>query len=128
MLIEYKKANILTAAFAINPKLCDTVRFMPGVNEISRKRWEKVKDLPKIKRLLDNKTIFLISAEDPTVEGESGILGLKPQEASVVIKKTFNLEILEDWKSKDTRKAVIKTLEYQIKHVNDQAGKKKEEE
>ena len=127
MLIEYKKANILTTTYAITPKQCGSVRFMPGINEISRKEWEKVKDAPKVNRLLSDEILVLVVKDDPKIESESGILDLKPQEASVVIKRTFSLETLEDWKSKDNRKAVITALDRQIKHVNDHAVKKKKE-
>lgn len=126
MLIEYKKANVLTATYAISERQCGSVRFMPGVNDISRKDWEKVKDLPKVKELMQEEVISLVLKEEPEAGGESGILDLKPQEAAAVIKKTFDLEVLEDWKSKDSRKAVLKSLDHQIKYVDDQGVKKKD--
>lgn len=124
MLIKYDKPNVLTVAIPVNKQVCSTVRFMPGVNDISAKEWDQIKDLEKIKKLIKSKMLTVLDAS-VTKKGEppmTGILGLAAGEAVKVVKDTFDLETLERWKSEDSRKHVLKFLEIQIKAVNSQAA------
>lgn len=129
MLIKYTKASLYR---------CNEMRLIPGVNEVSDKVWDSVKDNPLVKARLSNGEIVLmkVSTQAPQDSKASqagapaaySLAELNANEAKEIVKETLDLKLLEAWKEKETRKAVVTAIEKQIESLAKPEKEDKESE
>lgn len=87
------------------------VRLIPGANELKEDAIDvflQECDHPLNKVLIDNKEI---------VFELKGISELSAPKASSLVKDTFDLNLLEEWKDAETRKSVLKAIDEQIEAI-----------
>ena len=109
----------------------ESIKFMPGINQIEPEDWSHHGSQSGVKRWIDeghivvnDKTISL--AKNDKKEGavrENGLVGLSVKEASEVIKDTLDIALLMQWKAADTRSGVKKSIAAQIKKVEESMKK-----
>jgi len=131
LLIKWKRPNIYR---------CGDVRLMPGLNEVHEKFWDEVKSMPAIKKRMEMGLLELVkhkkaapdSDEDKGVEDKPEpkciIVECEVKDAIKIVKETLDHAKLEEWKSIEKRKSVLKVIESQIKMLNEPPQKKKETE
>jgi len=125
MLVEYSKPNVLTLPItAKSGKSLKSVLLSPGINQVAKKDWDICKDLPKIKRLVADKKIKVCVNSDDTTN-EFALTKVKVNEAVVLVKKTLNLVLLEDWLAGETRPGVVKAIKQQMQHIEEKTTPKK---
>jgi len=133
MLIEYTKPNGVTFPISsevngVNTEV-DHIRFVPGINEISKDKWSKVANQVNVKAMLngDEETepsLFIRSKEDDS-DVEFAITKTKLADAKKIIRKTYDLDLLETWKAAETRAGILKDITNQITMVVEKTQVKK---
>lgn len=146
MLVELKQQGLLSISI-LGPNGIETgqVILLPGVNKVSDEDWEKVRGQVK-KDKIDRGIIIEHHAEIKEVEepvkdektGEETIVkktkvkskklkDLSAVEAIKIIKETYDLKTLKDWKNKGglSKDAVIAELISQIRLVESHGEDKK---
>lgn len=108
MLIDHKATHVY---------LVNDYQFMPGVNSVSKKDWEKIKVHPHVKHLLEEEKMKVISEKDTAEEGEHSLAEFDAKKSSKVIEGTFDLELLNAWDSDEKRKPVRLAISNQIKKI-----------
>lgn len=110
-----------------------TIRLIPGINEVPDEVWNQVRGLKKIKFYLEEGHIVEKYVEEKkdakekviAVETKKVFAELESEEQEVLVKDTFNLQLLGKWRKKgnDFLKGVIDDQIDMIKNP----GKKDEE-
>lgn len=140
-LVVYNRPNL----FKIGPK-----RFIPGLNEITQEQWDAIKSHPllpfrfekqKGQKVADlvwvdgkspkdaQKKIEELPVEEKGSDSESHSLnGLNAKEAIKLIEETLDLDLLNQWKSAETRKGVLAAIDKQIAVFDAPVVKESEEE
>ncbi len=125
MLINYNKPNVLTLPLTTKDKAtAGSVMLVPGINEIPKDTWARLEKLPKIERLIKSKHVTVELPVDDTEEdfalGKASIA-----DAAKIVKKTWNILLLEEWAAGEARAGVVKAIHAQIKLVEDKTRPKK---
>lgn len=116
----------------------DTVKLMPGANDVPAKAWDAVKDTAAAKHYLSEGLLEVVPssplkavppAGGATGEGGEGGTGegdavedlkaLKVPEAIKLVKETTDLPLLKRWADADDRKGVHAAIEDQIAELED---------
>lgn len=87
------------------------VRLIPGtnsLNEVEAQTFKKALDHPL------NKT--LVQSGEIAFENDD-LSGFNTNKAIELVKDTYDLSLLEDWKESETRKTVLKGIEEQIESI-----------
>ena len=125
MLIEYTKPNVLNLPLTGKDGVSEGhVMIVPGINEVPKTSWGRCAELPKVKRLIDAKELTVILANDDTDE-VFAISTVEVKEAVKVVKKTWNIILLEDWLAGESRSGVTKAINAQIKLVQEKTTPRK---
>ncbi|MEK4883473.1 hypothetical protein NST81_01910 [Bacillus sp. FSL W8-0223] len=94
------------------------VRLVPGANSLNQEDGEaflKESEHPLNKVLLESGEI---SYEI------KGLSELSAQKAATLVKDTFDLKLLEEWKEKETRKTILKAIDEQIESIKNPPAEK----
>ena len=124
MLVDYSKPNVLTLPIVSKEGAVErSVLLSPGINEVAGKDWKQLATLPKVVRLIESGEIKVaLDAED--TQENFALSKASIAEATSIIKKTWNLVLLEDWKAGESRTGVIKEISKQIAHVEEKTKPK----
>jgi hypothetical protein len=87
-------------------------RLIPGTNNLNPVDAETVK---KAMELPHNK--YLLDKVEEIVVQEVGITDLTPAKAKQLVKDTFDLAVLEEWKGVENRKAVLNDIAKQSESI-----------
>lgn len=132
-LLEYKKPNI----FKIG-----AMRFMPGVNEVTKEQWGELVQHPLLKARFDNGDLQWVAMRGPgdmpardnkagkPGKEENPLDGLDVKASVELVGKTVDKATLEKWLATDKRKPVVKAIESQLKKIapsNPPKGKDKDD-
>ncbi len=108
--------------------------FWMGINKVTAAEYEKLKDDPSFLHLLESGKILWVEghgpedATDRKGDFEGASIAKSPEaEAKRLVAKTFDVELLKEWKATEKRKAVIEALEGQIDKVTKVVPAKKKE-
>jgi hypothetical protein len=88
------------------------VRLIPGTNNLNpvdAEAFKKALEHPLNKHLVDE-------LEEIVVQ-EGGITDLTPSKAKLLVKDTFDVTVLEEWRGVETRKAVLNDIAKQIESI-----------
>lgn len=116
MLVSYDKPNVHKIYFSAEH--VEPITFIPGVNVVDPKAWKEAQAHPDVKKMLSDGVLKVESTVEASEE-KSGLADMAIKDACAVIKKTLNLNLLEEWKLGETRSAVLKDLDKQIKDINE---------
>lgn len=126
MLVEYSRANVLTLPIVKDGMIERNLLLSPGINDIPKKDWDQVSKLPKVNRLTKANDIVVVQDEDPKDDGHA--LAKKDiKEVAPIIAKTFNIVLLENWLSCETRPSVVSAINNQLKVIEEKTTPTKEE-
>ena len=109
-------------------------RFMPGVNSITKDEWDKIKDHPHVKHLLEAEKMQVLSDREVAgvEEGESAPLHslkeFEQKDALKVIDQTFDVDLLKSWEMDEKRKPVRIAIIAKVKKIMGSAFEKEEPE
>lgn len=141
-LVEYTKANIFRVNFTGGG---GSVRFMPGVNEITQDQWDSIKDHPLLPLRFQNGDLKWVALRGPddmpkadrpaareAVKGQevadNPLEGLSVKAAVKLVEKTVDAPTLNKWAESDLPKAVSKAVKDQLKKIAPEKPKKSEED
>jgi len=119
ILVENTSANVtgvsnLQIKNGYQPK---NVILRPGVNQIDNELWESMKSISVIKSMLENGNLKVILDGDDAEKASESLNQLHYTQANKIIKATWDIDLLKKWQSNETRAAVLKTIETQIKQI-----------
>lgn len=133
MIVEWSKTRLkIIPVKNLDSKITggvNSVKLLPGKNEIPDDLWEELKKFSSVRKSIELE--FLVEGE--TVETEKGkdgkplkgkkvigktISDYKGKGALKLIKETYNLETLEQWK-KDERSDIRLAIEERIKEIKE---------
>ncbi len=99
---------------SLQPK---NVILKPGVNSIDSEVWLAMKNIANIKDKLENGIlkVALEGGEAEVVSSTESLDSLHYTQANKIIKSTFDIELLNKWRNNETRTAVLKSLDMQLK-------------
>jgi len=112
--VPVKDAKIASEAFSVSQKI------LPGMNEIPDKTWEDIKKNPILAHYIEEGQL-----KEASVKGKEGTVGMTPKEASVIIKGTFDHQLLKKWKSLDARREIQSAIETQLDDIESKTRKDK---
>lgn len=101
-------------------KHINDVMVLPGTNEISDKDVEKMKAHPLFEAIEE-------SGEVEVVEDSKDTTKLNVKDAKKLIKDTFIVAILDDWKEKENRTTVKKAIDEQIENLTTETKSSEED-
>lgn len=115
-LVNYTCSNIFRV---------DGVRFVPGLNKLSRGQWDSIKNHPLLPKRFEKGHLEWVKGrspddynESPVEEVEADASGelsaFKAPEAIELIESTYDLELLKSWQESEARKGVSSAIEKQI--------------
>jgi hypothetical protein len=114
MLLEYRKPNVLTLPLtASNGAPEGSIKLVPGINDVTAQNWKRVSGLPAVKRLLESSELFVALDKEDT-ENSFALSAADVRDAVVIVKKTWDLVLLEEWRAGETRPGVVKEINKQI--------------
>ena len=117
MLIDYAKANVLTLPLTGKTGAATgSVMLVPGINNVEKNKWDACKELPTIKRLQEEGLLKIHIGTDDTDEDFS-LAKATVKEAVGIVRKTWNLLLLEEWKACESRPGVSKEIAAQIRLI-----------
>lgn len=137
-----KKSKVYLAQYTLpNIFRIGSVRFIPGLNYLTEEQWTSIKDHPLLPHRFKEGHIVWIAGKSPddyvqvenstsvdSVESDSDVVSeesavelaanvltsMNSKESINLIKETFDLDVLEEWKKKENRSGVIKAIDEQI--------------
>lgn len=125
MLIEYSKPNVMTLPITSSTGAMErTIMLVPGINEVLATDWKKLEKHPRIVKLMDNGDIAVALASEDTTDAFA-LSSADIKEAISIVKKTWNLVLLEDWKAGESRAGVVKEINKQILHIEEKTKPEK---
>lgn len=116
---------MLIQSSAAHVYIIGDVTFMPGVNKVPKEQWDKIKSHPHIKPRMTKGLLEMISDKE-SEDGFTSLSAYKPTEASKLIDATFDVGLLNDWKTAETRKDVRAYIMAQLKKIEGEAFKSDE--
>jgi len=132
MLLNYNLPNALHLPI-VNKEgvIHKNVVLMPGVNTVDDADWENIKDHPKIVKRLEDNTLVIELAASSTKAGESTddkeiLRKLNIKKAIPLVKKTYDILLLQSWLQVEDRPGVFSEIEKQIEMVEAKAEKKED--
>ena len=90
----------------------------PGTNEVSKKDLDNASTHPLFDRIVESGEIEILGDD---------ITKLKVPEAKKTIQDTFIIDMLEDWKEKETRVTLKKEIEQQIEKLTKDSKSKEDD-
>lgn len=140
VLIYYKGQNVYSA---------EGLRFNPGINEVSLQDWQfaqrnkllvkrinednlQVQRMPEGYNKYGQKLPNFVPQQDQVTKAEVNpnysLSGLNAQQASEIIGKTVNLDLLKSWGEQEQRKGVAKLISERITDIQKSLTPKKDSE
>lgn len=121
MLINYSLANALHLPVTNKEGvICNNLLLSPGVNSVDDDDWDTIKEHPKVKKMIAT-NILVVEAERSGSRNEDGeiseIRSMNLKKAIPLIKKTYDVILLETWLHGEDRPGVAKEIEKQIEMV-----------
>lgn len=83
------------------------VMVVPGANQVEDAAWKKFSGHPLMKKLVDAGEIEALGQAKSTKD-------LNAEKAAVLVKDTFSVDLLEEWKAVETRKTVLEAIDAQL--------------
>ena len=104
-------------------KTREFIHLLPGYNEVDNEDWEQIKDNCK-PRLLDNNLVLLTKMEGDKeiIVSFSNIAKDNPDKAVEIILQTYNVSLLEKWKSETSRDELRSAIFNQIDAIKNYKG------
>lgn len=129
ILIENTSANVtgvsnLQIKNGFQPK---NVILKPGINQVDSELWESMKSIAVIKSQIENGRLKVILDGDDANDVNETLNQLHYTQANKIIKSTFDIELLKKWQATETRAAVLKTIESQMKQIETPIAEEKTE-
>jgi hypothetical protein len=121
MLIEYRGKNEDR-----QQRIFDKVVLIDGFNDVNPTEWKSAIANPHIKKKiesLEQLSIIVIHSED---HANQSLEDKSIPDAVKVIKETFDVGLLQEWKDHETRKGVLKALEDQLSQIENPTPAEKE--
>lgn len=102
---------------------------IPGVNRVDNETWSELRKNPIIQRMMapdENGKIYLkevMEAPEKVIDGEAQDLsGLTAKDASAIVAKCLNKELLDAWSEQESRPKVRKAIDTQLKKLQPGSG------
>lgn len=99
----------------------DSIRLLPGLNEVSPKHWEEALGLPVVQHYVKTKVFEVV--ETPAPRGASKtqpvsevrLASLPEDKAVELVKQVLDRDLLLKWKADETRPTALDAIEEQLK-------------
>ncbi len=125
MLVTYDKPNMLTVPLVNEKHAVDkSIHFTPGVNSIDADDWARCKEFPKVKQLLA-KQLLKVELKENDTEEKLAIADAPVNKAVLIVKKTLNPLLLEEWRAVESRAGVLKAIQAQLDHIEQTTAPRK---
>jgi hypothetical protein len=121
MLIEYRGKNEDR-----QQRIFDKVHLIDGFNDVNPTEWQQAIANAHINAKVEGLkllSIIVIHSED---HANQSLTERTIPDAVKVIKETFDVGLLKEWKDHETRKGVLKALEDQLSHIENPEPAEKE--
>ena len=127
MLVEYSKPNIVHFPITTKEKnIAKMITLAPGVNEVSAADWKEVEKLPKVQRLISEGDTGLTVITDADPKKDVGSLAdMDVGQAILVVRKTYNPDLLSKWLISEKREGVGAEINKQIADIKAKTTRQK---
>jgi len=89
----------------------------PGVNEVAKGDWEQALRLfPRVKKLMAANDIAVLSEKEGN-DDATALSDLTTKDAKLIVAKTVNPILLEEWKSAESRPGILSAINAKIGEI-----------
>lgn len=124
MLVEYTKPNL----FNIWINQHEAITLKPGINDIPIEKWEMAKKKGGVKKRLNDGSVKELEGASETTDETTAISEMRVGEAVDIIKRTYDIKLLENWLDSDNRSGITKACRKQLDFIEEQTKSKKDED
>lgn len=101
---------------------------LPGINEIDDKAFKAVETHPRIKFLMKERSLNLVSAKPKKDAKGDGLMVYEQGDAQDIIKNTYDKRLLKKWLLAEERLEIKQAIDVQLQWIDDKTTKKPEPE
>jgi len=120
-LLKYNRPNTFTfhSVLKVGEQIVGSLRFIPGVNEITEEQWEAIKSHPLLPQLFKDdyfEWVDGVSPDDKVADKapEEVLEPLPERKAVKVVKNTLKKPLLDSWKENEKRPEVVEAIDNQL--------------
>ena len=121
MIVKWNQPNILTVykpgVQGQDAKEMVRAQILPGNNVVADADWAAIKKHPLVKHYLDAEVL-----EEFELKGE-GLKSADLKAAKSIVAGTYDVKLLAEWKSSETRKDVLKLIDAQFAKIEKETKK-----